>query len=165
MANFDRERLRAVLTSAKIDATEKNIEELDCRLQTRKLEYWIQKKEIIGVAGPSKELLDLRDALKKWIHLCIGEVRSEFPLVLGKNDSDDTQYKENFGAIIGFWKSTIEATNLLDAKRSSASRHRPEVETDLFRQLYEDYCALSRQRGLSKNGPSIRFIKGCAKIR
>jgi hypothetical protein len=94
MANFDRERLSAILTSARIEASKKNIKELDFRLKLREMVYWAQKKTI--VAGPSKELLDLHIALGKWLERCI--VRSnenepnpyvdELLLVIGKDDND-----------------------------------------------------------------------------
>lgn len=62
MANFDREQLRAILTSAGIDASKKNIRELDLRLSLRQCLYWAWNEETVSYLGPSKELLRLRDA-------------------------------------------------------------------------------------------------------
>jgi hypothetical protein len=94
MANFDRERLSAILTSARIDASKKNIKELDVRLKLRQMVYWAQKKTI--VAGPSKELLGLHNALGKWLERCIVRSNEDEPnpyidellLVIDKDAND-----------------------------------------------------------------------------
>jgi hypothetical protein len=211
MANFDRERLSAILTSARIDASKKNIKELDVRLKLRQLEYWVQKKTI--VAGPSKELLGLHNALGKWLELCIFRSKEAEPnpyvdellLVIGANDQPlppltvakgsvghklakaitalaggqmtaldelrklgEAIYKPNemecekFEAIIWLFKATKEAADLLEADRPHTRR--AGAETNLFRELYEDYCGLSGRQKLSDTGPPIRFVKECAEI-
>jgi hypothetical protein len=71
VANFDRERLRAILNSAGIDASKKNIRELDLRLGLRQGLYWAWQELPLRELGPSKELLAVRDALMRWaVVLC-----------------------------------------------------------------------------------------------
>ena len=71
MAHFDRERLRAILNSAGIDASKKNINELDRRLRLEQLLYCASQEFPLRELGPSKELLAVRDALMQWaVVLC-----------------------------------------------------------------------------------------------
>lgn len=70
MAHFDRERLRTILNSAGIDATKKNINELDRRLRLEQLLYCVSQEAPLRELGPSKELLAVRDALMQWVVKC-----------------------------------------------------------------------------------------------
>jgi hypothetical protein len=192
MANFDREQLRKILTSARIDTSEKNIKELDVRLKSHQIGYWAEKKTID--AGPSKELLGLHGALKKWLELCFGVVRrnrneddpnpyvDELLLVIDKDgklirvslksgvmeiglvspDEVDDEIYKKFEAIIWLLRATKEAADLLEAERPHTRRSG--AETHLFRRLHEDYCELSGRQTLSERGPPIRFVKECAEL-
>jgi hypothetical protein len=192
LANFDREQLRAILTSAGIDASKKNIRELDLRLSSRQCLYWAWKEETVSYLGPSKELLRLRDALMKWMVLCfkdhflgVEDARSSIgapasprhrAAIIRRNasryrhelrlvideDEDETKHDEKCQAIIWLINAACEAVSLLEAERSQ--RRRAPVETILFWRLYEDYCYLSGDQTLSDTAPSIRFVKECVEL-
>jgi hypothetical protein len=169
--HFDRERLAAVLASAKIDATKKNIMELDLRLTIRQLVYWIGQKQIIGTTGPSKELLDLHDALRRWLATCFRDLRNHDPNpstyeleVVIDEYCDEAQHDANFEKILWFFSSITETIELLEADKPHRSRHPKAKETYLFLRLYDDYRYLSGKQTLSPAGPQIRFITECTKI-
>jgi len=194
LANFDREQLRAILTSAGIDASKKNIRELDLRLSLQQCLYWAWQEESVSYLGPSKELLRLRDALIKWMALCftdhflgVEDARSLIgapasprhrAAIIRRNasryrhelrlvideDEDEKKHDEKCQAIIWLINAASEAVGLLKAERSQNTRRRIPVETILFRGLYEDYCCLSGRQTLSDTAPSIRFVKECVEL-
>jgi hypothetical protein len=171
---FDPEQLVAVLRSARISASKKNVEDLDWRLTMRQTIYWIKQKEIIGVTGPSKELLDLHGALKRWLDLCFRDFRAnpddsnistyELRVVVDEYEDDAEYEKKLREKILWMLTATKEAITLLDENKPLRPRHAKANSSYLFLQLYDDFCALSGKSTLSRAGPSIRFVTDCAKI-
>jgi hypothetical protein len=172
VANFDRDQLAAILSSARIEPRNKTINKLDSLLTFRQIGYWISRNEIIGKKGPSPELLNLHKSLKDWIALVLRDLKNkndpfpslyELPIVIDEYDDND-KYNMRFDSIMWLFNTTNKAIGLLEREKPNRPIHPKEAETYLFRRLYDDYCDLKGDKTISDTGPQIRFVTGCAKM-
>jgi hypothetical protein len=170
MLEFDREQLRAILVRSKIEVSKRKIDTMDSRLRWIKFAHQAKKGQILGVVGPSEELVQLYVALRQWLD------RIFLPLSL-LEDGDEcwaaTQNHNELELVTEgdqnkveqiFWltKATFQAINDLEYHRPHQKP--PDLKKGLFTAFYRLYCELTGSAEMSDSGPSIRFVVECAKL-
>jgi hypothetical protein len=154
MNRFDREQLVTALQEAGNSADDDMIWHLEHWLYMLRFKYQVAAKGyVIGHAKPSRELKNLNRALLEW------------------TESDNWEWEANsihrlddlkLSAMEWFSRSVSEfVTRLESAKRNTRGE---DLRTSFFIELYKKYVELSGNKGLSDDGPAIRFITQCASI-
>src|SRR4029077_6763506 len=147
VANFDCERLAAILNSVGIDASKKNINELDRRLRLQQLLCCASQELPLRELGPSKELLAVRDALMQWaVVLCFRDYLLEDISSWLPEDVRSSLPQDVSSSLLKAASSSIGT--------SASSRHRAaEIRRSALRYRYERRwtCGAMDKRTLSIN--------------
>jgi hypothetical protein len=159
---FNRKRLTTALTASGISADEETISKVDAWLYRLILKYSLAERGYIGIERrpkPSRELKNLNKAFQDWLdsenrEFEEGLFQSFGPLKL-------TQSPTVMIAIV--YRTISETVTYLEAAERNP-RRTESLETSFFIELYNGYVELSGKKGLSDNGPAIRFITECASM-
>ena len=172
MSWFNREQLETALKAGRISADENTISHFDKWLyvteqvfrlpsQRRRLTPGLKLLKTIRFNGPSKELKNLDKALRAWIF-------ADFESKEMETDLLTTLSVTGYASIGSLSMLSVSISNTITCLNHQYDQQQKlgsqAVETDLFVGLYKKYCAMSGKKGLSDNGPAIRFIAECASI-
>jgi hypothetical protein len=153
-SHLDRELLVTALEAVGIRADEETMSKVECWLNLILFVYQTRKNGFdLGRSKPSKELKNLDKALREWINY--DRWRWEASL-LARGSSSPTP-SAAAAAVESFSTSISDVILLFESVRKPTRQE--DLETDLARDLYWGYTELSGQKGLSDDGPAIRFIK------
>jgi hypothetical protein len=171
MTWFNREQLETALKAGRISADKNTISHFDKWLyvteqvfrlpsRRRRLTPGLKFLKTIRFNGPSKELKNLDKALRAWIFADFEskEMETDFLETLSVTGN------ASIGSLSMLSISISNTITCLDRYNQQSSLSRHTVETELFVGLYKKYCEMSEKKGLSDNGPAIRFIAECASI-
>jgi hypothetical protein len=152
-----------VLLSARIDASKKNLNQLDAKLNTQTLVHQAKKKIVMVYARPSKELLGVHRALRKWLDLNLLRDKEDDPFLYDYELTVVTGGDEMKKRAI-LWLFGATALAIKDIEEARPRKRKAAPETGLFAELYRTYCRLSARSQISDDGPAIRFVAECAKL-
>jgi hypothetical protein len=151
---YYRERLAAALKAGRIPADEDTISRVDLWLFSLFFAYRVLKKGYeIGFAKPSRELKNVCKALREWINSDSGNWEAHMI---------KTEYGYKMSSVDEFLESAEKLVGLLESEKKRVRQEN--LETYLFFELYRGYIELSGKKGLSDDGPAIRFVTKCASI-
>jgi hypothetical protein len=154
MDGYNRQQLETALKAGKISTDEDTINKLDRSLFVLGITYLNAFGYIntIALPAPSRELKDLNKAVKKFL----ASENVEFELNLLPKPISMELLSTIFRSISQY----VSWRDFWARNRWPKSRR----ETEVLIGLYETYVELSGRRGLSDNGPAIRFMTECASI-
>jgi hypothetical protein len=169
MSWFNREELKIALNTARVSIDEETISHLDVWLYVLTQVYALPARrqhlppgwrvlKVEEANGPSKELKKLDKALRDWIYSEYKSKEREMDIIQGFNVTGFPFYFSLLSVAISHaisWEENAAAGNI---KRKEA------IETSVLIDLYKKYSELSGKRGLSDEGPALRFIKKCTSI-
>lgn len=155
---YDRDQLELALKAGNIPVDDNAIKTLDNHMfsiGTMYLGAFGYLCTGITIRPPSKELKNLNKAIKDFL--------------LSENKEAEWRFQKPISAPISLEAFTIFSRVLSQYvawlehwTEDSLSKSR--IETEVLIELYETYVELSGRKGLSDNGPGIRFITTCASI-
>jgi hypothetical protein len=153
-SHFDPELLVTALETAGIRADKETVSKVECWLNLVSFVYKSRKNGFdLGRSKPSKQLLNLDKALREWI--ASDRWRCEANLLAIGNSA---LTPSAVAAAVESFSTSISDAILLSESRRKRTRQE-DLETDLARDLYWGYAELSGQKGISDDGPAIRFVK------
>jgi hypothetical protein len=175
MTWFNREQLETALKAGRISAAENTISHFDKWLyateqvfrlpsQRRRLPQHrpgLKFLKTIRFNGPSKELKNLDKALRAWVFANFESKEMETDLLETLSVTGNSTIGSLSILSISI-SNTITCLERYYKQQSNLSSQA--AETALFVGMYKKYCELSGKKGLSDNGPAIRFIAESASI-